>query len=92
MRSARIAIIGDFQSAWSHHSTISESLQHAAGHLSTPIETQWMGTELIASEGSGILDSFDGIWCASGSPYKSMDGALTAIRFAREKPRAFFAT
>jgi YD repeat-containing protein len=31
------------------------------------------------------LSRFDGLWIAPASPYRSMDGALTAIRYARER-------
>ncbi|MCI0606869.1 hypothetical protein L0156_28125 [bacterium] len=92
LKPVRIAIIGDYEPAWSHHVTINESLRHAATHLSIPIEPEWIGTDVIGTQGTGNLDSFEGIWCASGSPYKSMEGALSAIRFARERLRAFFAT
>jgi len=34
----------------------------------------------------------DGIWIAPASPYRSMDGALTAIRYARERGVPLVAT
>src|SRR5205809_607084 len=38
------------------------------------------------------LELFHGIWCVPGSPYRSMDGALRANRFARENGRPFLGT
>ena len=38
------------------------------------------------------LKQFDALWCAPGSPYKSMDGALRGIQFARERGWPFIAT
>ena len=38
------------------------------------------------------LKPFDALWCAPGSPYKSMDGALRAIQFAREQGWPFIGT
>ena len=38
------------------------------------------------------LKPFHALWCAPGSPYKSMDGALQAIQFAREKKWPFLGT
>jgi len=31
------------------------------------------------------LAAYDGIWIAPASPYRSMDGALAAVRHARER-------
>lgn len=38
------------------------------------------------------LHYFDGFWCVPGSPYRDTDGALRAIRFAREQRRPFLGT
>src|SRR5204862_344720 len=38
------------------------------------------------------LSPFDAIWCVPNSPYASMEGALCAIRFARESGRPFLGT
>jgi len=35
---------------------------------------------------------FDGFWCVPASPYRDIDGALRAIRFAREQRRPFLGT
>jgi CTP synthase (UTP-ammonia lyase) len=38
------------------------------------------------------LESFDGIWAAPGSPYKSFDGMLKGIEFARTRDWPFLGT
>jgi len=38
------------------------------------------------------LSPYHAIWCVPASPYASMEGALRAIRFAREAPRPFLGT
>jgi CTP synthase (UTP-ammonia lyase) len=38
------------------------------------------------------LAGFAGVWCVPASPYASADGALAAIRFARESGRPFLGT
>src|SRR5690606_14919504 len=38
------------------------------------------------------VGDFDALWCVPGSPYRSMDGALRAIRAARESGRPFLGT
>jgi CTP synthase (UTP-ammonia lyase) len=38
------------------------------------------------------LADFNGLWCIPGSPYRSMEGVLLAIRHAREQQRPFLGT
>jgi CTP synthase (UTP-ammonia lyase) len=39
-----------------------------------------------------ILESFDGLWASPGSPYKSLDGMLKGIEFARRRDWPFLGT
>ena len=89
-----VGIIGDYDpKVFSSHARTDEALGHAAGALSVAVGSTWLPTpSLTGPPGAEILGRFDGLWCAPGSPYKNMDGALQAIRFAREKKRPFFAT
>jgi len=49
--------------------------------------------DLYGDGGVGkTLRQYDALWCAPGSPYKSMAGALRAIRFARERGWPFLGT
>jgi CTP synthase (UTP-ammonia lyase) len=87
----KIGIIGDFNPKWDHHFNIDASLEHAAARLSASLESQWIPTESI-HEDCRELDRFDGLWCSSGSPYRSMEGALRSIRYARENDLPFVGT
>lgn len=40
----------------------------------------------------GILSTYHALWCAPGSPYRQMQGALNGIRYAREKGVVFLGT
>lgn len=89
----QIGIVGDFNSDSLSHRATSDAIQHAAAALGIAAEAAWQPTlELAGTNGQSLLDRFDGLWIASGSPYKSMGGALTAIRFARERGRPLLAT
>jgi len=46
----------------------------------------------LESDAVESLCDFDGLWCVPGSPYRSMNGALNAIRFARENNIPFIGT
>ena len=41
-------------------------------------------TDSIENDCEQSLESFDGLWCAPGCPYKSAEGAMNGIQFARE--------
>lgn len=82
---ARIAIIADFDATSPSHVATEEALRHSVAALGVAVEPHWVGTrELAGPEGLRPLAGFQGLWIGPGSPYASMEGALSAIRFARE--------
>ena len=83
VRTARIAIIGDFNPEYETHHAINRSLQHAAASLAIQMDSKWVATGCAARDADKILRNYDGLFIASGSPYRSMEGAFAAIRFAR---------
>jgi CTP synthase (UTP-ammonia lyase) len=69
-----------------------DALHHAADRLSVEAETTWIATpSLINENGLSKLKQFDGIWASPGD-YRSMEGVLKGIKFAREKDRPFIGT
>jgi CTP synthase (UTP-ammonia lyase) len=89
-----VGIIEDYDpKVFPSHAQTDEALDYAAGALSVAVKSTWLPTpSLTEPSRAETLGRFDGLWCAPGSPYQSMDGALRAIRFAREMGRPFFAT
>jgi CTP synthase (UTP-ammonia lyase) len=89
----RIAILGDFDPDSPTLPAIDKSLEHASAKLNVPVESQWLATpSLIEPNAEKLLESFDGIWAAPGSPYKSMEGMLKGIEFARRRDWPFLGT
>ena len=89
----KIGVIGDYNPAFRVHTTTNEALHHAAAALALSLDVTWLPTPMFdEAENTLKLAAFDALWCSAGSPYASMDGALAAIRFARERNRPFFAT
>lgn len=92
-RPVRVGIVGDFDPRYPSQVATNAALDHAAGALGLALHQFWVPTQSLAAEGSeALLGQFDALWCAPGSPYKSMAGALRAIRFARERGRPFVGT
>lgn len=93
MQPLKIGIIGDFDASNPTHAATNAALQHAAQALSVPVDIQWLSTPPYESEVQvQTLAAYDGLWGAPGSPYESRDGAINAIRFARERDWPFVGT
>jgi CTP synthase (UTP-ammonia lyase) len=88
--STRIGLVGDYDESVPAHQAIPRALALAEEALKAPIDFRWLPTETIDSD--AILAPFDAVWCVPASPYRSMEGALRAIRFARAQPRPFLGT
>lgn len=90
MQALSIGLIGDRDDNVVAHRAIPLALAMAAEVVGVPVEPRWIGTETI---GNGkLLDEVDALWCVPASPYRNMDGALTAIRHAREARKPFLGT
>jgi CTP synthase (UTP-ammonia lyase) len=89
----KVGIIGDLDRTSRFRTTCNEALQHAASILSVSVNSTWLPTpSLTDRSGIATLKQFDALWCGPGSPYKSMDGALEGVRFAREMGWPFIGT
>jgi len=66
------------------------TLEMAAAACDVAIDVSWIGTDQIGD--GAVLSDLDGVWCVPASPYRDMDGALTAIRIAREQKIPFLGT
>ncbi len=87
----RIGLIGDYSPQVTAHVAIPKAIALAAGKTNCEAETTWLATDDILENSERLFD-FDALWCVPASPYKSMDGALAAIRLAREKGVPFLGT
>ncbi|PRA25020.1 CTP synthase C-terminal region-related (seleno)protein [Pseudomonas poae] len=82
-----LALIGDYNPDVIAHQAIPLALQQAADSLGLTVHVQWLDTDHLPP-----LQGFDAFWCVPASPYRDTEGALQAIRFAREQKRPFLGT
>jgi CTP synthase (UTP-ammonia lyase) len=82
-------VIAEYDPNFVPHRKTDEALRHSAEMLHIPLEVRWLSTADITV---GRLQEADGLWIGPGSPYKSLEGALAAIRFAREQGVPLLAT
>ena len=76
---AIVAIVGDFNPRNDTHRATNDAL----GHVGLPFE--WVPTDDVGSDPAARLAGYGGIFVAPASPYRDMDGALRAVRHARER-------
>ena len=86
----RLALVGDRDDRHLAHQAIPRAVALAAAAVGAHVEAEWLPTERVGD--GAALARWDGIWCVPASPYRSMEGALRAIGFARRAPRPFLGT
>ena len=82
---SRIAIVGDYDATMYTHVAIDDSLRHVRELRQHALEWSWISTSSLATNAEAQLALVDAIWLAPGSPYASLQGALSAVRVARER-------
>lgn len=82
----RIGVVGDYQPNYAPHTAIDTAVKHALAAESSlpPIALHWLATSDAEQIPDEELATFAGWWIAPGSPYRSINGALRVIRYARE--------
>lgn len=90
MRTLAIGLVGDYDPAVPGHCAIPIALRTAADVVVVGVSPTWLPTDEIDSSSS--VSGFDPLWCVPASPYHSMEGALRAIRHAREALVPFLGT
>jgi CTP synthase (UTP-ammonia lyase) len=91
--SVQIGIFGEYDPGSPTLPSIEKSIQHAAAELKITVEAQWLPTDSLLDPAlDEKLEAFDGLWAAPGSPYKSFDGMLRGIEFARRRDWPFLGT
>ena len=91
MDSIRIAVLGDYNPAFRSHPLTTEALQHTSICVGAEVAVEWIPTPEL-KESVARLEAFDGIFASPGSPYRSFEGMLKGIEFARRRDWPFTAT
>ena len=92
MDGVRIGIIGDYDAEYVMHRATNAALEAAGRVLGARVDYEWVATDSVTPGDASPLVAFDGLWAAPGGPYRSLDGALWGIRFARERGIPFVGT
>ncbi len=74
----RIGIVGDFDPRNRTHLATNDALAHIG------LGFEWVPTDRVGDDPEKRLADYAGVWIAPASPYRSMEGALAAVRYSRE--------
>jgi CTP synthase (UTP-ammonia lyase) len=83
-QTVHIGIVGDFDASRPTHTATSEAIAHAAGVLAVDADARWLSTASLPELPAREIEALAGFVVAPGSPYRSIDGTLRAIMYARE--------
>ncbi|MCX2184780.1 gamma-glutamyl-gamma-aminobutyrate hydrolase family protein [Streptomyces sp. SKN60] len=89
-RTPRIALVGDRSPHVKSHVRIPLLLDALAEQDGLVLDAYWIRSGDAAEPGA--VAGFDAVWLLPGSPYESEEGALAAIRTAREEGVPFLGT
>ena len=78
-----VLVIGDFDRGFAPHVATNAAIEHSAAALGLDVEVGWRATEPLDKDLGDVTEA-DALWCAPGSPYRSLTGAVAALRFGRE--------
>ncbi|MBZ0286338.1 MAG: CTP synthase [Anaerolineae bacterium] len=92
MADIRIGLVGDFNPSVTAHQAIPKAIQLTAEKTGCTAEAVWVATRTIPQDPAPLLADYNAIWCVPASPYENMEGALAAIRYARENGVPFLGT
>lgn len=92
MTTIRIGIIGDHDPENPTHRATDDAIRHASDAMGMSYRADWIPTASLNVDPAPRLKAYDGLWCAPGSPYVSLEGALAGVRLARETDRPFLGT
>ena len=84
-----IALLGDYSPENPRHVATHAAIEHSCRHINACCEASWVATDAIDQS---LFKRYSAIWVAPGSPYKNMEKALWAIRYAREQGVPCFGT
>jgi len=76
-----LRIVGDYDMASPRNAATYAGLHHAAQRLGTALRIRWLATDAI--DGHAAFNGLAGVFITTGSPYRSLEGALSAIEHAR---------
>jgi CTP synthase len=79
-----IGMVGKYVDLTESYKSLIEALRHAGIHTATRVNIEYLDSEVIETEGTGLLAALDAILVPGGFGKRGTEGKIAAIRYARE--------
>jgi CTP synthase len=80
-----IAMVGKYVDLTESYKSLSEALNHAGIHTLTNVNIRYVDSEIIETDGIGVLEGADAILVPGGFGERGVEGKIAAVRYAREQ-------
>ncbi|WP_374342153.1 CTP synthase [Azonexus sp.] len=80
----RIAFVGKYVDLTESYKSLIEAIKHAGIHTRCQVDIEYIDSENIEKDGTGVLESMDAILVPGGFGRRGTEGKIAAIRYARE--------
>jgi len=87
----RLALVGDYSAEVVAHRAIPVALELARAETGIDCHWDWIHTRDL-TDAAPQLEPYSALWVVPASPYENTEGALAAIRWAREQGVPFLGT
>jgi CTP synthase len=91
MSGKTIALVGDHSEKHTAHRAIPVALELARARSGADVSWKWVATRDLLDPPRDLA-AFSAVWAVPATPYENTEGALGAIRWAREGRRPFLGT
>ncbi len=84
LNTVRIAFVGKYVDLTESYKSLIEALKHAGIHTRCQVDIEYIDSENIEKDGTGVLEGVDAILVPGGFGRRGTEGKIEAIRYARE--------
>ncbi len=84
LHQVKIAFVGKYVDLTESYKSLIEAIKHAGIHTRCKVEIEYIDSENIEKDGTGILERMDAILVPGGFGRRGTEGKIAAIRYARE--------
>ncbi|BBP43777.1 CTP synthase [Thiosulfativibrio zosterae] len=83
-KEVKIAMVGKYVDLTEAYKSLIEALIHAGIHTKTKVNIDYIDSENIETDGTGMIESADAILVPGGFGERGVEGKIAAIQYARE--------
>jgi len=81
----RVAVVGKYTSLIDSYKSIHEALIHGGISNDTGVEIDWLSSEAIDEQGTGMLKRYDALLIPGGFGHRGVEGMVDTVRYVREE-------